>query len=181
MEEQPKPYCRPCAMKGASRPATVEYAGEKYCETCERGWVAAQRRVDHVLDEVMPSLLRRAIKARGLRFREVAMKAGVTEVAFGRYVKESGEPARPSLETFVRICVAVGCHPNELLNFEDPRLKVAERERARYGAAINGMAEIFRGLEINLGDKVSTGMASYGTRAEREERARGAYDEKSDY
>ena len=109
------------------------------------------------------------------------MKAGVTEVAFGRYVKESGEPARPSLETFVRICVAVGCHPNELLNFEDPRLKVVEAERARYGRVINGMAELFRSLEVNLGDKLSTGI-SYGTRAEREAQAGdSAYDETSDY
>lgn len=117
--------CDLCYEKGYDRVTTIQYRGKKYCDSCKEYWIRKQWQADQ-LSVDMPALLRKAIKSKGFKFKEVAARCDVSLGMVSRYVSEEN-PSAPSLETFLRICKAIGSHPNEVLGFTDPMIEQLRR------------------------------------------------------
>jgi transcriptional regulator with XRE-family HTH domain len=165
--------CKPCFDRGLRREATVEFEGVKYCTTCERAWIAPRRQAEQAMLD-LPQRLRRAVKSRGYKFKEIAKFVDVSEPVFLRYVSLDA-PARPSLSTLVNICLALKTHPNEVLGFVDPEAVRLRAEVEKYRALVSQMAKTLIDGGIFKGDAPST-KYNYGTWREHDAQRAEAHD-----
>ncbi|MBS0472142.1 MAG: helix-turn-helix transcriptional regulator [Proteobacteria bacterium] len=62
----------------------------------------------------------------GLSDAEVARRAGLAERRFGHYVTGLREP---NLDALLRICRALGCSPNDLLNWDGHTRRLNPHEK----------------------------------------------------
>ncbi len=90
-------------------------------------------------------LLRRAINV-STRFksaRQLAQAAGLSEAAIGQYLRED-DPKLPGYETIVRLCHALGTHPNRLMGFTDPATAIWRDRYMRFQAPLAQLIDAYR-------------------------------------
>lgn len=132
--------CRKCAWAGLSRPVVVMFRGDGYCLICQDKWIQPQL-IAMAKAAKFGTLLRHAIRRAGLRSREVAFRAGVSEASMSHYLSEEG-PQFPRLDIFAALCEAVGVQPNYLLGYTDPKITALEGEMKALREAMGAVQDV---------------------------------------